>query len=62
MGNVVDIEEAMPHVLVVGKNNEAHIMPHQLIIDVIERRTPLTDIEDWEDFMPELIADWFSRL
>ena len=62
MGEIVDIEEAMPHVVVIGRNNEVHVMPRCLIIDVINRRISITDIEDWENFLPEILDDRLSNL
>ncbi len=62
MGEVVDIEDAMPHLMVVGISNEAHIMPMATMQDVIDRKMDITDIEGYERFLPEILAEWLSLI
>ncbi len=58
---VVNIEEGQPHLTIKGLKG-IHVIPESLIQDVIDRRKSITDIEGWEDFIPEIMGDWLSLL
>lgn len=56
MGNVTDIEEAKPHLTIVGLE-KVHVIPLSLIRDMAKGRIKITDVEGVNDFLPAILLD-----
>ena len=59
MSNVTNISEHMPHISVRGLKS-VHVLPLSVLHDVISRKISITDIEGWEDFLPEMMNDFLN--
>ena len=61
MAKVSDIFTNQPHITIQGKNR-VHVMPVSLIEDVIDGKMDITQIEDWQDFLPTILDDWLQSI
>jgi len=59
MSNVTDINDQKPHLMIPGSVN-VHVMPKSLIEDVINGKKDITDIEEYEDFLPTILKEWLT--
>lgn len=55
--SIIKLDNFRKHLTIQGKKN-IHVIPVDLMWDVIERKKLITDIEDYEDFLPEIIREW----
>jgi len=61
MSSVTDISERKPHVTIQGLNG-IHVLPLSVLHDVVERKICITSIDDWADFLPEMLNDFINSL
>jgi len=55
--SIIKIEEHRKHITIKGKES-VHVMPIDLIWDIIERKKNITEIEEYTDFLPEILREW----
>lgn len=60
--NVVDIDDYKPHISVVDKDNNVRIIPKQFFLDVIYGKRQLTDLEEHEKIIPQIIEEWLEGI
>ena len=60
MGNCVDIDEYKPHLMIPGKI-DVHVMPRVNIEKVANRKTNITQLEDYEDWLPTILKEWLEN-
>jgi len=56
---VYNIEDHKPHITINGLKR-VHVMPLSLIEDIAAGNTPLSDVDDADDFIPTLIKEWIK--
>lgn len=61
MGTIIEISEKQPHLTINGKN-AVHVLPVSLVRDVIEGRKCITQIDEWNDFLPAILTDYLDGL
>lgn len=63
MGEVVDIEEAMPHLCIVGESGKPHIVPVKCVLDMASGKLSLInkgqELVD-EDLIRGIIKEFLS--
>ncbi len=57
--SVEDLDDHRPHIMIPGKKN-AHVIPRSCIEDVISGKKDITDIEEFEDFLPMILQEWLD--
>ena len=61
MSAVTDISKYQPHVTIKGLR-AVHVLPLSVLQDVVERRKCISQIDDWQDFLPEILNDFLNEL
>ena len=59
--SIIKIENFKPHLTIQGKNS-IHVMPLGLFWDIVERKKNISEIEDINDFLPEIIKEWLFHV
>ncbi|GAF78017.1 unnamed protein product [marine sediment metagenome] len=55
--SVIKLSNHRKHITIKGRDS-VHVMPLDLIWDVIERKKDIKEIEEYEDFLPEILREW----
>lgn len=55
--SVIELDNHRKHLTIKGKDS-VHVMPIDLIWDVIERKKDITEISAYDDFLPEILREW----
>ena len=61
MSNVTDIEEAKPHLTIIGLE-KTHVIPLSVIKDMASGRLKITDVDGVDDFLPTLLLDLIENV
>lgn len=61
-GNVVELDEYRPHLVLSTLDGNAHCMPVSLIEDWITGRQRIVDADDWEIVMRSVLKEWLQGL
>jgi hypothetical protein len=61
MGEVRNIEEAMPHV-VISSYEKVHVIPARFFERVASREVSFLELDDWGDILPVIIGEWLSLM
>ena len=56
---VYNIEDHKPHITIQGLKG-THVMPVSLIEDIASGKIKISDVDDYDDFMPTLIKEWLQ--
>ena len=59
--NIVNIEEKLPHI-VINCGERVHVLPRSLIVDVIEERKCITQIEGWNDIVKVILTGFLEMI
>ena len=54
---VHNIEDQKPHVTITGFKR-VHAVPISMLQDIVSGKLKLSDVDDFEDFIPILIGEW----
>lgn len=60
MGDVIDIEEAMPHFVFQVDNGNAHVLPVALVEDWATGRQEIPTDEDTQAVIRAILAEWLE--
>ena len=56
--NIVRLDDARPHVFIQGEGEVSYVVPVIVIEDLIKKRMLIADMEDYEDVMRFILAEW----
>lgn len=59
--NIISLEEMKPHISVQGLKG-AHIFPISMFQNIADRKLDINEVEEIEDFLPEIIKEWLSLI
>ena len=62
MGDVVELDNYRPHIMIVGISGNAHVIPESFFINVISGEQKIAALEHLDDLMPVIIHQWLERL
>lgn len=60
MGEVVDIEDQKPHVVIEGLN-KVHCMPLSGLEKMASGELKISDTDEFDDYLPTIIQEWLDR-
>ena len=58
---IINFEEMKPHIGIHGLKS-IHICPTSMFKNIADRKLNIMDVEDIEDFLPEIIREWLSLI
>lgn len=59
--SIEDINDYMPHVTIHGKK-ALHVLPLSVFRNIVQGKMKLSEVEDFDDFMPKVIEEWLELL
>jgi hypothetical protein len=60
MGNVTNLSDHKPHIMIMDIKGNSHVMPISLIEDIISGKRCITDLEDYQYIIPTVLKEWFN--
>jgi len=61
MGEVINLDESRPHVVIDIGDRVELVIPERYLQDVAEGRLCITDIPRWNEIFPAIVRDWLSQ-
>ncbi len=58
---IYHIEDHKPHMTIQGLN-AVHVVPVSLIEDIASGKIKISDIDEFDDFLPTLIQEWIVSM
>lgn len=58
---VININEFRPHVMVEGFKS-VHVFPLAMLEDIISGKLKVSEVEEFDDFMPMIIKEWLEGM
>ena len=58
MGRLLSIQKNLPHLVIKTSDGIAHVVPRSVLERFASGRLPLSEIDDGEEILQAIIADW----
>lgn len=58
---IINLEEMKPHISIQGLKG-VHICPVSMFQNIADRKLDINEVEEIEDFLPEIIKEWLSLI
>lgn len=58
---IIDINDHRAHFVIQG-NKAIHVVPLGMMIDIANGKLKASEVEDLDDFLPQVIIEWLENL
>ena len=54
------LDDKRPHVFIQGAEDTSYVVAVIVIQDLIKKRVPISDMDNWENVMRSILAEWLE--
>jgi len=58
---IIDINDHRAHFVIQGRKS-THVVPLGMMIDIANGKLKASDVDDLDDFLPQVITEWLENL